>query len=604
MKQTGIIRQSFGLFSKREKVKLFLVTVLQVVISALDLFGVIVLGLIGLSVLPSGGLSKDTFTNYFYQLLQLDSFNSEQQLIILCLLAAFLLVLRAIMSVTITKRVLYFLGIKSAALSETMLKRMLSQSIVKVEESSSQASLFAITRGIDYLVIKVIGTGLVLVSDASILIALTIGLFYVSVYSAFGICVLFGITGYILHKKMGRRAEILGEEFTKHTVLGNEMIASTIQSFRELVVHNRIPFLAKKIGATRRKLSFVSAELEFQPYVSKYIVESALILGILFIALLQFLTTDANTTATTLTLFIAASVRIAPSALRIQQGLTLIRGSSGIARESVEFMTKLQQIPDIAFDDSFPKRDYLGFKSEMCVRSLNFKYPSRARPALSNINLDIHPGKMTAIIGASGSGKTTLIDALLGLLEPDSGCVEISGKSPREAIAQWAGAISYVPQQVNTIDATIGDNITLGYEGGPIDPSEMRRCLEIAGLYDFVLSLPDGLNTFVGENGSKLSGGQKQRLGIARALLTRPRILVLDEATSSLDHKTGSEIHTALSKLKYEATIVSVAHRLDTIRNADQIICMSDGKIIATGNYEQISREFPKFIKASVDYDS
>jgi ABC-type multidrug transport system fused ATPase/permease subunit len=604
MKQEGILRQSLEFFSRREKFKLLVITFFQVVISALDLLGVIVLGLIGLSVLPTSGTSTGSFTHFFYQLFHLNSFNSGQQIIFLCLFAAFLLVLRAIISVTITKRILYFLGMKSASLSETMLKRMLSQSIVQVEESSSQASLFAITRGIDYLIMKVIGTGLVLVSDASILIALTIGLFYVSVFSAFSICALFGVTGYVLHKKMGRRAEILGEEFTKNTVLGNEMIANTIESFRELVVHNRIPFLARKMGATRRKLSFVSAELDFQPYVSKYIVESALIVGILSIALFQFLTTDATTTATILTLFIAASVRIAPSALRIQQGLTLIRGSSGMARESIEFMNKLRQISDIEFNDSFPKRDYLGFKSEICVRSLTFKYPTRARPALKNINLDIQSGKITAIIGASGSGKTTLIDALLGLLDPASGFVELSGKSPRQAMAQWAGAISYVPQQVNIIDATIRENVTLGYEAAQIDLSEIERCLQIAGLYEFVLSLPDGLDTFVGENGSKLSGGQKQRLGIARALLTRPRILVLDEATSSLDNKTGGEISSALSKLKGETTIVTVAHRMDTIRNADQIICMSHGEVIATGSYEQISREFPKFIRESVDYDS
>lgn len=604
MKQKGIIGQSLVLFSRREKVKLFAVIVFQILISALDLLGVIVLGLIGLSVLPSSGSNNGSFTDYFYQLLQLNSFNSEQQLLILCLIAAFLLVMRAIISVTITKRIFYFLGIKSASLSETMLKRMLSQSIVQVEESSSQASLFAMTRGIDYLMMKVIGTSLVLVSDAAILIALTLGLFYVSTFSALGICALFGFTGYVLHKKMGRRAENLGEEFTKYTIIGNQMISDTIESFRELSVHNRTPFLARKMGLIRKKLSFVSAELDFQPYVSKYIVESALILGILSIALFQFQTTDAITTATTLTLFIAASVRIAPSALRIQQGLTLIRGSAGMARESIEFINKLRQVPDIEFDDLFPKRDHMGFKSEISVRSLSFQYPSRTQPALKNINLEIQPGNITAIIGASGSGKTTLIDTLLGLLDPDSGIVELSGKSPRQAMVQWGGAISYVPQHVNIIDATIEENITLGYETSQIDQSEIERCLKIAGLFEFVSSLPDGLDTLVGENGSKLSGGQKQRLGIARALLTQPRILFLDEATSSLDNKTGSDINIALSKLKGETTIIAVAHRIDTIRSADQIICMSNGEIIATGDYERISSEFPELIRASVDYDS
>lgn len=603
MKQEGIIRQSLSLFSGREKAKLLALTVFQVAISAFDLLGVILLSLIGLSVISTSGSNTGFFTQYFYKFFHLTSASPERRLVTLCLMAAFFLIVRALISVIITKRILYFLGHKSASLSEIMLKRMLSQSILQVEESSSQASLFAITRGIDYLTMKVIGTGLILVSDASILVALTIGLFYVSASSAIGICALFGITGFFLHKIMGRRAEILGREFTKHTVLGNEIVTDTIKSYRELFVHNRTPFLARKMGTIRQKLSFVSAELDFQPYVSKYIVESALVLGMLSIALYQFVSTDAITTATTLTLFISASVRIAPSALRIQQGLTLIKGSSGMARDSIEFMNNLKRIPDVEFIDLLPRCDYSDFKSEIHVRNLSFNYPSRVVPALVNINLDIEPEKITALIGPSGSGKTTLIDALLGILPPSSGVVELAGKSPRDAITQWPGAISYVPQQVNIIDSTIRENITLGYESSEIETSEIDRCLQIAELYEFVHSLPDGLDTFVGENGSKLSGGQKQRLGIARALLTRPKILFLDEATSSLDNKTGQEINLALNKLKSEVTIITVAHRIETIRNADQIICMRAGEIITTGNYEQISQNFPEFIRASVDHD-
>jgi ABC-type multidrug transport system fused ATPase/permease subunit len=167
--------------------------------------------------------------------------------------------------------------------------------------------------------------------------------------------------------------------------------------------------------------------------------------------------------------------------------------------------------------------------------------------------------------------------------------------SPSDVIKKWPGAISYVPQDVLVINSTIRENVVLGFESGLIEDREVWEALRIAQLDDFVRSLPDGLDNHVGERGTMLSGGQRQRLGIARAMFTNPQLLVMDEATSSLDGKTESDLGEAILQLKGKVTVILIAHRLSSIRNVDKVIYLDKGAVIAQGTFDELRVSVPEF---------
>jgi ABC-type multidrug transport system fused ATPase/permease subunit len=229
------------------------------------------------------------------------------------------------------------------------------------------------------------------------------------------------------------------------------------------------------------------------------------------------------------------------------------------------------------------------------LKEVTFAYPGSLGIAVDDASLSIGQGEIVAIVGPSGAGKTTLVDILLGVISPDSGSVFISGLNPQLAVAQWPGAISYVPQDVVITNGTIRENVAMGYPKLLASDELVYRALETAQLKKLVQSLDLGLESYVGDRGAKLSGGQRQRLGIARALLTNPKLLVLDEATSALDGETENQISSAINELKGSVTVVLIAHRLSTVRSADRVIYMQNGKILAEGRFEEVRERVPNF---------
>ena len=230
------------------------------------------------------------------------------------------------------------------------------------------------------------------------------------------------------------------------------------------------------------------------------------------------------------------------------------------------------------------------FEPRIEVKNLHFGYPNSPTKIFEDLNLVIESG-IVALTGPSGSGKSTLLDLILGLLNPTSGQMFISDLKPRNAIRKWEGSISYAPQETVLIDGTIRENIT-GGEVTKYSDKEVVDSLIATDLYEFVMSLESGLETQVGENGAQLSGGQKQRLGISRAILSKPRLLILDEATSSLDINSELKIMKSLKSFSRESTILFVTHRISTLENIQKIIYMRNGKIVASGNFAQIGELF------------
>lgn len=240
--------------------------------------------------------------------------------------------------------------------------------------------------------------------------------------------------------------------------------------------------------------------------------------------------------------------------------------------------------------------EHLDFQPNAKVSSISYKYPDSTEDVIVNLTLDIPEGSFSAIVGRSGAGKSTLVNLILGVQEPNQGEILISGLKPSVAIKKWPGAVSYVPQDIVIINATIFQNISLTSNTNDKDTiRKVWHALEIAQLNSFVQSLPNGLDSIVGEKGTKLSGGQRQRIGIARAIFTNPKILIMDEATSSLDSETEHALNLSIQSLKGSVTLFVIAHRLATVRNADIIHYIDNGKIEASGSFEHVRNKVLDF---------
>lgn len=387
---------------------------------------------------------------------------------------------------------------------------------------------------------------------------------------------------------MGERNAILQME-------GNSKILEALSSYRELVVSHRRPNYAKEFERIRYELAETIAELAFMPNISKYVIESAVVLGALTVAAVQFILNDAAHAVATLSVFLAAGARIAPAVMRIQQGAVSIKGSIGAARPTLNLIDELRNATEVVEAEQFLITKHDGFNPEILIENVSLIYPNSAKPALSNISLRITPGSFVAFAGPSGAGKTSLVDVLLGIVEPTKGHVHVSERQPLETFATWPGAVAYLPQDIEIVNGSVRSNLCLGLDPTKVSDDILWDAIDAAHLRELVELLPSGLDAPMGERGMKISGGQRQRLGIARALLSKPKLIVLDEATSALDGGTESKITDSLLFLKGKVTIVMIAHRLSTIREADQIYYLENGEIVAMGNFEQLKESYPQF---------
>jgi ABC-type multidrug transport system fused ATPase/permease subunit len=418
---------------------------------------------------------------------------------------------------------------------------------------------------------------------------------FVDAATAFFVLIIFGSLGLIMYFTSHKRVQRLGAIDYKLTIESNQKVLEVLSAYREILVRNKRTYYTNQIESLRVQLADAVAELSFIPYISKYVLESAVILGGVAIAGFQFLINDASRAVATLAIFIAAGTRIAPAVLRVQQSAIQIKGNLAVATPSLDLIDELKDVHLLKSSDTNFHSNHEGFDSSISIKNCDFRYPGAASRAVDDVSIDVKKGEVVVLVGSSGAGKSTLVDLLLGVLEPDSGTISISNKTPRTVFEEWPGAVAYVPQDVLIFNGTIRENIALGFEPTSIPDEALIDALERAQLLDYVLALPAGLDFHVGDRGARMSGGQRQRLGIARALLTQPRLLVLDEATSALDGETESNIAEGVQSLKGEVTVVMIAHRLSSVRNADKVIYLHEGRVESVGSFEEVRASVPDF---------
>ena len=583
--------RSVDLLEKKDKSKLLLVTFVQIGLAILDLIAVTLIGIV--TALTLSGIQSKSPPEQIGRILELfgaQDLNFQLQVAILGTLAAVIMVTKTLSSVFLVRRILEFLAFKSALVSVSLTKKVMNQPYEFIKQNSSQSIVYALTQGCNSLVLGVVGSGIQLIVEASLILIMLAGLFIYEPLASMGALLYFGVISLVQQSLLGKRALELGSSGANVKVLANKKIIEALSLYREIYARQAIGKYSKEIEELMKAAASVTARLNFFPFISKYTLETALVLGALSLAAIQFIVSDAVQAITTLVIFLAAATRVSPALLRVQQSLVGIKANIGAAEPAIDLINA------IAIQDRFigSPRQALPVEHEICLKDVTFIYQKTNVPVIENLNLNINRGQLVAVIGPSGSGKTTLVDLILGLLQPQSGTISIRGKSPQEFVTGAYGTIGYVAQDATLIDGSLRDNLIFGLEKH-VEDEDLLKILETVAMREFVESLPNELNTLVGERGTLLSGGQRQRLNLARALVTNPEILVLDEATSALDVETESVITKSIESLKLNRTIIVIAHRLSTVLNADNIVFMQDGHILGQGHFSELRKTVPDF---------
>lgn len=559
-----------------------------------DLIGILLIGLIGSIAIrginSNSSFKNNLFPNWFGDL------TFQYQVAVLGIAAAFFLLMKTFFSAYFNKKIFEYLAYKSADIGTRLVSQIFSQNLKYIQKKSPQVILYNISSGVDVIVIGIVATGVSIITDILMLLIILIGIVIIDPVIALFSFSLFTLILFFMHVQLNSKAKLLGETNFVNSVNHNNRILEVLNSYREFVIRNRLSFYVSNIKTMKFESAKIKSQFAFMPYISKYVFESTMILAGLMLVGFQFITKNSVEAVSSLAIFLTASLRVIPALLRIQQGILTIKNSEGASVDTFKMIKEFNDLnePNIFVIDEYSFK-YEGFIPEIKINLNSFSHSLHEKFSLDKIDLSINPGESVAIIGPSGAGKTTLVELILGILEPLDGIVSLSNLPVSQAIRKWPGAISYVPQKIYISPGTIKQNISLGYPDELLTDEIAWDFLRLVRLDEFIDRLPQGLNTHLEEDGQKISGGQRQRLGIARALFTRPQILVLDEATNALDSKTEFEISESIKTLSGKVTVLVIAHRLSTIRSMDKILYLEDGKVLAFGSFNEVSSKSSSF---------
>ena len=292
-------------------------------------------------------------------------------------------------------------------------------------------------------------------------------------------------------------------------------------------------------------------------------------------------------------MFAAAGYRTLPSVVRLIATFGSMRNSDPVVIDVVRDVLAARQS---SATTERPARA-LPLQQQLAIDRVSFTYPDGDSAVLEDVSMTLEHGRSLALVGGSGAGKSTLVDLILGMHEPTRGSIRVDGLDITDDLPAWRAGIGLVPQEVWFTDGTLRENITFGVESDDVDHDALRAAVTQADLDEFVASLPDGLETSMGERGARLSGGQRQRIGIARALYAKPQLLVLDEATSALDNITERRVTDTIQRLSGSLSMIIVAHRLSTVRMCDKLVFLRHGRVAAVGTFDEVARADAEFAR-------
>ncbi len=596
MRPFQALKESLGLLTSREKGYLGVVIVIQIFIGLVDLAALALIAAFGsLGATYVSGFALPAQIQTLINRIGLGSYSTKELLIVFALATAFLFVFRSVSSLILTRRIYLYLANRQTRISVDLAKRLSGTSYTWIKRKDTNELIYALTDGVGALMLGVISNFMVVVGEVFFLMLILAGLIAVDPMTAFFTLAFFSLFAIVTYKSISAYSARLGRENAKYSIYGRNQISSMILAYKEIYAFQRQRFFLDGFVSTRQKATQATAKYNWLGQIPKANAEIGLVLGGGGLIGLQAWQSDAATGLSTLLVFLAAASRLTPSILRIQASFLGFRNSAGVAEVTLKVIRALDEM-DVPMLESVLDRKRSEFVPvEVKVTDLDFKYPDGEKNVLSDVSLTIKPGSFVALAGSSGSGKTTLADIIIGIYSGDSGSVEFNGVSNREWVKANPGGVGYVPQAPYILGGDFITNIALGVPEDEVDIKRVEEVVQKAQLANLVRALPDGLHTDLSNFGSRLSGGEKQRLALARALYNNPSLLIIDEGTSALDGRTEFEVTQAILGLRKSLTIIVIAHRLASIKEADQIFLMDKGRVVAQGSFAELratSKEF------------
>lgn len=442
-------------------------------------------------------------------------------------------------------------------------------------------------------VFLVIANGLKLMVDILTIVLICIFMLISNTQLAFVIIVLALLCIFLIYKVFRENMQKSGLLFRKYSALSNQALLHALEGIKDVIILDKRQFFVEEYNKNMISQQKESVKRTAGSEYPSYVIEGICVSGLLAMVCVMALNMD-NTSGmvATLAAFAIGAFRILPSLGRISSSINAIIYALPSIQEVYQNIEEARKIhlseEQILIDNAHSKSDFQ-FSRSLELRNLCFAYEGKNDNVLEHMNLAIHKGETIGLIGQSGAGKTTLTDIVLGLLKPQSGQILVDGIDVSLLQGKWNSMVGYVPQSVYLADNTIRFNVAFGMQKELIDDALVWDTLEQAQLKEFVESLPEGLDTYVGDRGIRFSGGQRQRIAIARALYHKPQILVLDEATAALDNETEEAVMRSIEKLRGTITMIIVAHRLTTLRNCDIIYEIKDGKSVIRDKEEIFS---------------
>lgn len=571
-----MLKQLMYIFNKKEKMQLILIFITAGIGSILECVGVGIFVPFANLLMEEDVLSTNEYLNAVYQAFHFQSI--ESFMIALTGVIIFVFVFKNVYMI-IQKYVIYSFSYNTQRkISTRLLKAYMSepytfflQRNIAVLQRSMQEDATLFTTGLIHF--------LELIVEVVVCIALGCYLFYISksiTVIIVGLLVVCVGAFTIISKKYAKN---IGKACQEYKAKLYQWMNQALGGIKEVKVLNREDFFIESYATYYRKYTNGLRNNRFIAAIPKYIVEMMCMSGLLIaiIIKMRYGQKDIADFIPQLAAFAVASFRLLPCVGRINEHVTNIMHCAPSLELVYHDLKEVEELPDIQNDEVVAEWQ-LNDKIE--INNVCYRYPDAEKDVIHNAKFTIKKGQTVAFIGESGAGKTTMADIILGLLVPQIGKIKADDMNVFENINTWHQKIGYIPQSIYLSDDTIRNNVAFGIREHEIDDERVIDALKKAQLYDFVDTLPKGLETYVGDRGVRLSGGQRQRIGIARALYHNPEILVLDEATSALDNDTESAVMEAIESLRGDKTMIIIAHRLTTIQNADVVYEVTDAQIV------------------------